>query len=223
MLDQVASAFAAALAYVFPVPCAGCGREGRALCTECAMQLRPEPISRDVPGVGSVWSGLRYEGVTRDVVLAVKEGGRPGLATALAPPFATAVAAALASHPSALLVPVPPSLASRRRRGFDPVEVFAARAGVRLTPVFALAAPHPVQKGLDVLGRSRNLDGVFSLRRTVAGCRVLLVDDLVTTGSTLQAAAAVLAAGQARVLGAVTLAATARLDGRSSGTPSRSS
>ncbi|MEO5534749.1 MAG: phosphoribosyltransferase family protein [Pseudolysinimonas sp.] len=219
MLDRLVSA----LAYLFPVPCAGCGREGRALCGDCAARLRPEPISHDVAGVGTVWSALRYEGVTRDVVLAVKEGGRPGLVSTLARPFAAAVDAALASQPNAILVPVPPSRASRRRRGFDPVELLATRAGVLLTPVFAPAAPHPVQKGLDVLERSRNLDGVFALRRTVAGCRVLLVDDLVTTGSTLRAAADVLGAGQARVLGAVTLAATPRFDGRSSGTLSRSS
>lgn len=219
MLDRLASA----LAYLFPVPCAGCGREGRALCLECAAQLRPEPTSHDLAGVGRVWSALSYEGVTRDVVLAVKEGGRPGLVAALAPPFAAAVEAAVASYPTALLVPVPPSIASRRRRGFDPVELLATRAGVLLTSVFAPAAPHPVQKGLDVLERSRNLDGVFALRRTVAGCRVLLVDDLVTTGSTLRAAAEVLGAGQAHVLGAVTLAATTRIDGRSSGALSRSS
>jgi predicted amidophosphoribosyltransferase len=98
------------------------------------------------------------------------------------------------------------------------VRLLAARAGIRLSPLFLPARPHAVQKGLGVADRARNLDGVFALARPVTGVRVLLLDDVVTTGATLAAAAGALRVGGADVAGAAVLAATERRDGRSSGT-----
>lgn len=207
-----------ALAYLFPVPCVGCGREGRALCAGCAPGLAAVPSRTTLPGVGEVTSGLPYDGVARAAVLALKEEGRAGLATALAVPFAVAVSAALAAAPGAVCAAVPSSRAARRRRGFEPVRLLASRAGIRLSPLFLPARSHAVQKGLGVADRVRNLEGVFALARTVTGLRVLLLDDVATTGATLAAAADALRAGGAEVAGAAVLAATPRRDGRSSGT-----
>lgn len=211
-----------ALAYLFPVPCAGCGTDGRALCRDCAAQLAGAPRVAVLPGVGPVTAALDYDGVARAVLLGLKEQGRTGLATALAEPFAAAVTEALAAAPDAVIVAVPSSRPARRRRGFEPVRVLASRAGIRLTPLFLPARPHAVQKGLGAAERARNLDGVFALARPVHGIRVLLVDDVVTTGSTLAAVAATLRAGGAEVVGAAVLAATPRRDGRSSGMLSNS-
>jgi ComF family protein len=212
-----------ALAYLFPVPCAGCGAEGRALCRDCAAQLTAAPRVTVVPGVGPVAAALEYDGVARAVLLGLKEQGRAGLATALAEAFAVVVTAALAAAPDAVIAAVPSSRSARRRRGFEPVRVLASRAGIRLSPLFLPARPHAVQKGLGVADRARNLDGVFALACPVRGIRVLLVDDVVTTGSTLAAVAATLRADGAEVVGAAVLAATPRRDGRSSGMLSNSS
>ena len=206
-----------ALAFLFPVPCAGCGREGRALCAGCAPGLAPQVTVIERPGVGPVTAGRPYDGVIRSALLGLKEEGRAGLATPLAVPFAAAVSTALAAHPDAWLVPVPSSRAARRRRGFEPVRLLASRAGIRLTPLFLPARAHAVQKGLGVAERARNLDGVFVLARPVDGIRVLLLDDVVTTGATLAAAAGVLRAAGADVAGAAVLVATPRRDGRSAG------
>ncbi|MGB3909292.1 MAG: phosphoribosyltransferase family protein [Pseudolysinimonas sp.] len=212
-----------AFAYLFPVPCAGCGAEGRALCRDCAPQLAARVRATELPGAGTVTAALDYEGMTRAVLLGLKEQGRGGLATPLAEPFAAAVAAALVATPEAVIAAVPSTPAARRRRGFEPVHLLASRAGIRLTPLFLPARPHAVQKGLGIAERARNLDGVFALARPVGGVRVLVVDDVVTTGATLAAAAAVLRAGGADVVGAAVLAATPRRDGRSSGMLSNSS
>lgn len=217
------SRLAEACAYLFPVSCAGCEVEGRALCRECAPQLGVRLRVTDVRAVGLVTAALDYDGVARAALLALKEQGRAGLATPLARPFAAAVAAALHGTQDAVIAAVPSSRAARRRRGFEPVRALANRAGIRLTPLLLPARPHAVQKGLGVAERVRNLDGVFALARPVDGIRVLLVDDVVTTGATLTAAAGVLRAGGAEVVGAAVLAATRRRDGRSSGMLSNSS
>jgi predicted amidophosphoribosyltransferase len=85
-----------------------------------------------------------------------------------------------------------------------------ARAGLRVTPVFAPARAHRAQKSLSVADRRSNLDGAFRLRRPVVGRRFLLVDDVVTTGATLLEAARTLREGGADVLGAATVATTPR-------------
>lgn len=209
-----------ALAHLFPVPCAGCGVEGRLLCRECVASLGPDLVTRVVPGVGAIASGTRYDGVARRALLALKEEGATGVATALAVPFARAVGTALVSAPTAVLAAVPSTRAARRRRGYEPVRMLARRAGILLSPLFAAARPHAAQKGLGAEDRARNLDGAFTLRRPVEGLRVVLLDDVLTTGATLAAAAATLRAGGADVLGAAVLADTPRRDGHSSATPS---
>lgn len=205
-----------ALAYLFPVPCAGCGSEGRSLCGSCRPALTPHPVAQLVPGVGPVWAACAYDGVVRASILALKEQGRTGLAEPLAAPFAAAVSAALATTPDTCVVAVPSSRTARRRRGFEPVALLARAAGIRLAGVFEPARPHAVQKGLGVADRGVNLDGVFVLKRD-PGRRVLIVDDVVTTGATLAAAARVLRDGGAEVVGAAVLAATPRRDGRATG------
>lgn len=214
---------ATALAFLFPVPCAGCDVEGRALCPSCAPRLVPRLRTVDHPGVGPVTAALDYDGVARAVLLALKEQGRSGLAMPLAEPFAAAVADALSRAPDAVVAAVPASRAARRRRGFEPVRLLASRAGIRLSPLFLPARPHAVQKGLGVAERARNLRGVFELARPVGGIRVLLIDDVVTSGATLAAAAEALRAGGAEVVGAAALAATPRRDGRPMGMLSNSS
>ncbi|HWH98342.1 MAG TPA: phosphoribosyltransferase family protein [Pseudolysinimonas sp.] len=216
------ASLAEALAFLFPVPCAGCGIEGRALCAVCSPRLAAHVSVTALPGVGPVTAGLAYDGVPRAVLLALKEEGRSGLAVPLAVPFAEAVAAALGPGPDAVVAAVPSSRAARRRRGFEPVRLLASRAGIQLAPLFLSAEPHAAQKGLGVAERARNLDGVFALARAVSGLRVLLIDDVVTTGATLAAAAAVLHAGGAEVAGAAVLAATPRRSVRSPGTLSNS-
>jgi predicted amidophosphoribosyltransferase len=85
--------------------------------------------------------------------------------------------------------------------------------------VFAAARAHRAQKELAVHLRDRNLRGAFRLRRPVAGHRILLIDDVVTTGATLREAARVLREGGAEVVGAAVVASTERRFGRAEGAP----
>ncbi|HEY4226688.1 MAG TPA: phosphoribosyltransferase family protein [Pseudolysinimonas sp.] len=207
-----------ALALVLPVECAGCGASDRAVCAACRVALRPEPSSRRLPDGTAVFSGLDYDGVARSVILEFKEHGRAGLARVLAPALAAAVVEAgravdRGHGPGVELVAVPGSRRARRRRGYDPVAALVSRAGLDRARVFAAARPHSAQKTLSLEERFANLEAVFVTAVPVTGRRFLLVDDVVTTGATLSAAASVLRAAGAEVVAAAVVASTPRLFG----------
>ena len=220
-LDALRDAALDALALLLPVECAGCGSPDRAVCADCRAALRPEPSSRRLPDGTPVFSGLAYEGVARSVILAFKEQGRAELARVLAPALAAAVveAGAVAELEGAGVVAVPGSRRARRRRGFDPVAALLARAGLDRVRVFAPARPHAAQKTLSIDERARNLEGAFEVVVPVAGRRFLLLDDVVTTGATLSAAAAALRSAGADVPAAAVVASTPKLFGPSVASP----
>ena len=206
-----------ALAVLLPVECAGCGSPDRSLCAACRAALEPEVSSRLLSPSLRVWSGLEYDGVPRAVLLALKRDGRLDVARALAPVLAAAVsgleergeATHLETDP-VHLVPIPPSRRSFRRRGYDPVRLLMRRARLPASRPFAAARPHAAQKTLDVESREHNLRDAFRVRRAVAGHRILLIDDIVTSGATLREAARVLTLAGAQVIGAAVVASTAK-------------
>lgn len=210
--STVRAALADALALLLPVACAGCDAPDVALCEECVAALRPAAASRPLPGPSGirVWSGLRFEAVPARVVRALKEDGRTGLARALAPALAAAAASASsAAAGDALLVPVPTSRAAYRRRGYRVAELVAARAGLRVSRLVTQTRRTADQRGLDRDARRRNVAGSM-VARGVDGRRVLVLDDIVTTGATLAEAVRALRAGGAEVVGCLAIAATPR-------------
>lgn len=109
------------------------------------------------------------------------------------------------------LVPVPLHPARRRERGFNQADLLAEllsrRTSIPLQPVLQRIRYTKTQTAFDRAERMENLRNAFRLRKnaTVQGYRVLLIDDVLTTGSTLSECARVL-----KVAGAVSVhAATA--------------
>jgi predicted amidophosphoribosyltransferase len=183
------------------------------LCAACRAELGPDVGSRLVGDGLRVWSGLEYEGAPRAVMLALKRDGRADAARYLAPALAAAVVAAAPDPAGIVVVAVPGTRAGFRRRGYDPVRLLLARAGLGSLRAFAPARPHRAQKLLTVGDRATNLRGAFRVRRAVAGHRILLVDDVVTSGATLREAARVLRSAGAEVVGAAVVASTPKLYG----------
>lgn len=206
----VRAALADALALLLPITCAGCDAPDVALCDACTTALSPRPTVQvlDAPGGAvPVWSGLRFDGVAARVVRAIKEDGRTPLIRALAPALAAAVSRLDA--PGAVLVPVPTSRAAFRRRGFRVPDLLAARARLPVARLLRPVRRTADQRGLDRAGRRRNVAQSLSARD--AACRrVIVIDDVVTTGASLEEAVRVLRAAGAEVVGAVTAAATPR-------------
>lgn len=206
----VREACADALALLLPVSCAGCDEPDVGLCERCVLALVPAPRSHVVAapdGDVVVWSGLAFEGVAARVLRAVKEDGRTGLAAALAPALTAALARVDAGD--AVLVPMPTSRSAYRRRGFRVPELLVRRAGRRSGRLLRHARRTADQRGLDRDARRRNVAHSL-MAADAAGKRVVVVDDVVTTGASLAEAVRALRAAGADVVAAVTVAATPR-------------
>lgn len=206
------AAFAEVGALAFPVPCVGCGEPPATLCATCRLELQPLVRLRALDAGLRVWSGLPFSGVPARAIRALKSEVRTPLARALAPALGAALdaawdAAVAPGAPGPLLVPIPTSAASWRRRGVRVVELVMRHAHAPDARVLRHARRVADQRTLSRAQRGRNV--AESMRcAQLGGASVLLVDDVVTSGATLGEASRAVAAAGGRVLGAVTVAST---------------
>jgi len=183
--------------------CAAASTPGQLACGRCRAAIEAGPAGRGaVAGIGSVPWAAPYRGPARDLVGALKFRAGLGLATLAG----AAIATALEPDPAPwTVVAVPPAPLRTRRRGFDPAQLIATEVGRRLG--LATAAPLRRCNGPRQVGRPRHRRLADPPRIRIAApapARALLVDDVLTTGATLAACAAVLRrAGAGEVRGAV--------------------
>jgi predicted amidophosphoribosyltransferase len=186
---------------LFPRACVGCDRpDDGLLCAECRAQLRPAPDLGVPEGLDRLWALVAYEGAGRELVTAFKYHQRREVAQRLAPALGR-----LVDERFDLVTWLPTSAARRRARGYDQARLLA-RA---LAPSVARGAarpllrrrPGPAQTGRPAAARAGG--PALVARRVPAGARVLVVDDVVTTGASMRSAALALQqAGAAAVSGA---------------------
>ena len=169
-----------------------------------------------VQGVSLLCAGaLRYEGLAREGLLRMKFRDRPAAAETMGQ-LAAQCAAERFGGQFDTVTWVPVSVPRRRKRGYDQAELLA-RAACRLwdtAPVRLLdkVRDNPAQSGIaDAEERSQNVSGAYRLHGSAAGRKVLLIDDICTTGATLRECAAVLYEGGA----AAVLCAAVALAGHS--------
>jgi ComF family protein len=211
MVMRVAGALLDALAALSPVDCAGCGNADRSLCAECRRAIEPAVTPRTLDDGSTIFTSLRYEGVTRQTLLALKESGRTDVAKPLALSLAPALARAVAI--GAEIVAVPTSRVAWRRRGYDPVALLVRKAGYDLARVLVHERRTTSQKTLGLDDRASNLHESMSARVSLSGRRFVIVDDILTTGATIAEAARAIREGGGEVVGGAALAFTPRLFG----------
>lgn len=225
----------AAADLVLGVRCAGCEAPGVALCVRCETRVRagpalraPDPLPRvlrHAPPVVMASAGP-YEGIVTSVLHAYKEEPRTALAAPLGRALADAVLRALAAAGAdadvpVRLVPVPSRRSAVRARGFDAGGELALRAAgelrrrgvpVRTLRVLEVAAAVRDQAGLSAAERADNLAGAYRVRHPLPGApgRLVVTDDVLTTGASAGEAVRALAAARARPIAVATVAATVR-------------
>jgi predicted amidophosphoribosyltransferase len=164
-----------------------------------------------------------YADVVRSLILAHKEHSRYSLARPLGEALALSIQATLGPGRAAWLCPIPSSPATVRQRGHDPLRRMTTvavrrlrRAGydIRRADALAVVRRPEDQAGLSAGQRAANLDGAFAARsrwaERLTDQPVIVVDDVLTTGSTLAEACRALASRGIPVLGCAVLAATRR-------------
>jgi ComF family protein len=175
---------------LFPPRCAGCHAYGSPWCSACQASLEPIPTA-EVAGVPLV-AGGRFAGPLKLAIHTYKYGGRKALARELTRPLLLAIGQS-GLQPQALAF-VPLHAERERQRGFNQAQQIALELGKALgVPVIdglRRVRPTPAQVGLSQVERQENVVGAFNWAGGRPAPRQLaVVDDVCTTGATLQAAA----------------------------------
>lgn len=213
------SVFELAIGWLVPPQCISCAAEGSALCTDCRKtQILPHgqrcyrcnTVSQQSKTCslcyrsGSprfAWITTNYEGAAQELVKLYKFGQQRVVAKTLADMMSATVLSqvhprALADH---LVVPVPTATSRVRQRGFDHAATLARNVAFSLGSEYSRALGRlgqTRQVGSKRADRITQTVGNYYARRPnlIAGRNILLVDDVITTGATLQAATSTLKA-----------------------------
>lgn len=207
---------------LFQRPCLICGARVDdpalgAACGPCWDALEREPLPRlsfaglGRPAFDAAFAAFAYEGGLRELVHAYKFEGHPSLRRPLAAAVARRCEAALALRPQAV-VALPLAPHSLRERGYDAGgELAQAVAGAWRLPLvrpLAWTRPRRRQSELDRAGRLANAAGSMQVNSGAfpAGIRLLVVDDLLSSGATAHEAARALKGRGAGLVGVAALA-----------------
>lgn len=197
---------------LFPRRCADCGAVGAWVCVKCCDQTASNILNFEIfelatglsvisllpyraPVVRELLHYLKYESIT--------EAAASLLHIAMSAPAAAGLARLIPSQ--TLCIPIPLSYKRLRKRGYNQAELLAKSLEryikLPIDVQSLVRVERRTQVGASRAARFTNLEGAFSLQKRVMSNRVLLIDDLCTTGATLQAAAEPLLRAGIEVMG----------------------
>lgn len=222
--DVLSKIWALLLDVVYPPRCGGCDRRGTLLCGDCLQSLvEAQPGAHSVERIEAVICAGVFQGALRSAIHKLKyESDRP-----LAAPLAVLISEALARDDRwvaddgepPVLVPVPLHRSRQRGRGYNQSELLARElgriTGWQMEKGLERVRATRAQVGLSAEDRQENVREAFEWQGEEAPRRVLLIDDVCTTGATLsECAFALMAKGTEHIFAAtVAKAMGGRRDG----------
>ena len=201
------------LELIYPTRCVSCGKRGKLFCEECGGKLFPLSLFSCLvcgkPALGGfthsacqdrftperALSAFSYRGPARSLVKALKYRGLRRVAEVMADLTLEDLAEkGITFGKRAWVVPIPLSFLRQNERGFNQAELFAQSLAkslkIKILPSLLRRVKNtPSQTTLSREERSHNIQGVFAATRRIRKKDILLVDDVLTTGSTAREAA----------------------------------
>jgi ComF family protein len=171
---------------ILPTHCALCDKSGASICAQCKTKFVPRrfDIQRNfMPG----YAATEYSEATAKLIHEFKERGQ----TELAKFFVSLMAPRLSElgKSDAILVAAPSGKVASAKRGFQPAQVLAKQLGRQIgLPNLAALKPKVEVADQAALSREQRLENMHQsliASKVLRGKRVILVDDIVTTGATL--------------------------------------
>lgn len=204
---------------IFPSRCIGCSTLGISICSECRQQWHPHFYQR-VISCGSeefpVFSSIQYSPIASRVLLSAKESQLRAADQLLVTGIDRALSLFVNRYGPATLVPIPSRNSATRKRGRNFLQEITMEVAKKIElPCQSLLSHNRKvrdQSQLSLLDRSQNISGAFSVSRDISADiplgnirpKIIVIDDLITTGATLGEAFRALRTAGFSVLGAVT-------------------
>ena len=178
---------------VFPTRCYGCNSLGISICTACRSEWIPHYYKTQIKTL-SIHSAIMYTPTASKIILAAKENGLQGADDLLIAAIEHVLNKAQLDKGYFTLVPVPSSKQSQRRRGrsfvVDLTRAISRHTGIAVNDCLQISRRVSDQAGLTRIQRSANMQHAFSLKPgAILRGDAIVIDDVVTTGATLQEAA----------------------------------
>lgn len=196
---------------LFPTRCFGCRELGYSICSQCRMQWNPHIYQTGIANL-NVYSAIPYSPIARNILLAAKEQSVKSADQLVLAALRVSIHELFRKQSSCALVPIPSRPTSNRRRGRDFLNEMAISVakdyGVAVLPLLEHQRNIRDQSKLNISSRRQNLAMALSIkpqfRGNYSGENVVILDDLVTTGATINEANRALTKGGFKVQAAAT-------------------
>ena len=204
---------------IFPSRCIGCSRLGISICSECRKQWHPHFYQRAINFKGEifpVFSAIQYSPIASRVLLSAKESQLKAADQLIVNGIVHPLKLFINRYGPATLISIPSRKSANRKRGRNFLQEITAAVALEVDLPYQSPLTHirkvRDQSQLNLVDRSENISGAFSVSPDFmsqicagnTGPKIIVIDDLITTGATLAEAIRALRTAGFTVLGAVT-------------------